>query len=98
MTGVFLLLNAVLYTNVDVSSIYTCVLIYGYSVSEDLDDVLQTVGVPKEVTHTSGLNEPSGDQKLEGVIQDVGVTDMQRDDILTYIECNTKQDSDLDLF
>lgn len=69
---------------------------------EELDDVLQTAGVAKDVPCVPGLNDPSADGNL-GVsanenVEDVEVADMQRDDILTYIEDNNEQDSDLDLF
>lgn len=72
--------------------------------SEELDDILQTAVVAKDVTCVPGLNDPSGDGNLHvgrsanGNVEDVAFADMQRDDILTYIEDNTEQDSDFDLF
>lgn len=72
--------------------------------SEELDDILPTAGVAKDVSCVPGLNDPSGDGNLhvggsaDENLEDVAFADMQRDDILTYIEDNTEQDGDFDLF
>ena len=82
-------------------------LVVFYSVSEATDDVLQSVGTAKKVTIATGLHVPDriGAKKLEeSTVQDeknvdVNVGNMQTDDILKYIQCNTeKDDKDLDLF
>lgn len=83
---------------------YGILFLFYYSVSEDLDDILQTAVVATDVTCVPGLNDPSGDGNLDvggsanENVENVAFADMQRDDILTYIEDNTEQDSDFDLF
>ena len=74
------------------------------SVSESLDDVLQTVGKAKKTPTAAGLSTASNSKPFGGGLfdepdEDVDVSDMQTDDILKYIQHNTeKTDEDLDLF
>ena len=78
------------------------VVSYLYSVSESLDDVLQAVNKPQK---TSSVTTPgashstaSGRGLFDEEDKDVAASDMQRNEILKYIQQNIQEDDDLDLF
>ena len=65
------------------------------SVSESLDDVLQAVNKAKK---TSSVTTHGGRGLFDEDDEDVAASDMQTNEILKYIQQNTQEDDDPDLF
>ena len=69
-----------------------------YSVPETTEDVLATVQQTRKTMVGVGLDKSAQKDCTDIEVKDIDVGVMATDEILTYIQCNTAKEDDLDLF